>query len=143
MSGCSILIVEDDPGAAEAFVPMLTAHGYEVRIAVDAEAGFREVARCKPTVLLVDLHLPVVDGVEFLRLLRRSTDHVDLPVAMMTGDYLVDDAVTNELQALGAPLYFKPLWEEDLVGAIQRLVQRSADFSSSCRGKVRTAEGGC
>jgi DNA-binding response OmpR family regulator len=142
MPRCSILIVEDDPGSAEAFVPILGSHGYDVRVAVDAEAGFCEIERRRPTVMLVDLHLPIIDGVEFLRLLRRNADHADLPVAMMTADYLVDDRVTDELKTLDAPLYFKPLWEEDLVGLVERLVERAAEFSGRC-GKTRTTPQGC
>lgn len=141
MSRCSILIVEDDPGSAQAFVPILGSLGYEVRVAPDAEAGFREIERRRPTVMLVDLHLPLVDGVEFLRSLRRDAGHIDIPVAMMTGDYLVDDRVTDALMILGAPLYFKPLWAEDLVGVVERLLEQAAEFSGPC-GKVRASDGG-
>ena len=41
----------------------------------------------------------------------------------MTGDHFVDDAVTRELKALGADIYYKPVWLEELVGIVQRLVQ--------------------
>jgi DNA-binding response OmpR family regulator len=132
MSGRSILIVEDDPGALDAFVPILTSHGYEVQLAVDAASGFLEIERSQPTVLLVDLRLPVVDGLEFLRRVRQDRRHAAVPAAVMTGDYLVDDRVTGELHALGAPLYFKPLWEEDLVGLVERLFERAANFYGPC-----------
>jgi DNA-binding response OmpR family regulator len=142
MSACSILIVEDDPGAADAFVPMLVSRGYDVRIAVNGEAGFREIERRVPAVMLVDLHLPDVDGVEFLRVLRRNAAHADIPVAIVTGDYLVDDRMILELKTLDAELYFKPLWEDDLVDVVERLLLGAAEFSAA-REKVRTAEAGC
>jgi hypothetical protein len=47
---------------------------------------------------------------------------------MMTADYLLDDHVTAELHALGVPLYFNPLWEEDLVEIVRRLLGRPVEF---------------
>jgi two-component system cell cycle response regulator DivK len=133
MSGRSILIVEDDHGAADAFRPMLSARGYDVRCATDAEAGLREIERSQPAALVVDLHLPVIDGLEFLRLVRNNDLCKGIPAAMMTGDYLLDDHVTGELERLGTPLYFKPLWEEDLVEMVVRLLN-----PSNCSATVET-----
>jgi CheY-like chemotaxis protein len=138
MSGCSILIVEDDREAADVFVPMLSPYGYDVRIAADAEAGFREMCLRPPAALLVDLHLPVVDGLAFLRRLRQSAEHRHVPAAILTGDYLLDDAVTRELAALDADLYFKPVWEEDLLDIVRRLVASAAEFSVD-RGIIPTS----
>jgi twitching motility two-component system response regulator PilH len=109
-----VLIVDDDPGAAEAFGPMLTSSGYDVSVAADGESGLDLIERDGPAAILVDLHLPTIDGVEFLRRLRSGSSHAEIPVAVLTGDYLVDDDVTQRLQRLGARLFFKPLWEDDL-----------------------------
>ena len=46
-----------------------------------------------------------------------------IPVAIVTGDYFLDDSVSSELQALGAELRFKPLWLEDLVGLARNLLK--------------------
>jgi hypothetical protein len=54
----------------------------------------------------------------------------------------VDDRVVSELQTLGAPLYFKPLWEEDLVGIVHHLLKRAGEFSEG-RGKVPISDGLC
>ncbi len=141
MSGYSVLIVEDDPGAADVFVPVLARHGYEPRVEMNAEAGLQELQRRKPSALLVDLHLPVVDGLEFLRRVRSHAHLADIPVAVMTGDYLVDDRVTGELQSLGVPLYFKPLWEEDLVAIVEGLFASAGEFPRSCE-KMPVLTGG-
>jgi CheY-like chemotaxis protein len=124
MSSQSILIVEDDPGSAQTFEAILTALGHTVRVVSDAETALQEVERDRPAVALVDLHLPLADGIEFLRRLRSRGTLARLPVALMTGDYLIDDRVTDELQALGVPLYFKPLWEADVVQVVESLVAR-------------------
>jgi DNA-binding response OmpR family regulator len=140
MPGQLILIVEDDAGAAETFVPILRSHGYDVRVAVDAETGFDEIERGIPAMVLVDLHLPVLSGVDFVRQVRQRLSDVEMPVAMMTGDYLVDDSVTSELRALGTPLYFKPLWAEDLLAIVGRHIGDATEISLDC-GKVPTRRG--
>jgi DNA-binding response OmpR family regulator len=118
----SILIVEDDPGAVEIFEQILTLHGYGVRVARDAESGLMEIQRDAPAVVLLDLHLPTADGLEFLRQLRASAPHARMPTAVMTGDYFLDEDVARELGTLGAKLYFKPLWEEDLLRLVHELL---------------------
>jgi len=46
-----------------------------------------------------------------------------MPVAIVTGDYFLDDSVSTELRELGAELRFKPLWLEDLVGLARNLLK--------------------
>jgi hypothetical protein len=58
----------------------------------------------------------------FLRKLRSKEHHRDIPVAIVTGDYFLDDTVSAELRRLGAELKFKPLWLEDLVGLARTLL---------------------
>lgn len=117
----SILIVEDDPGAVEAFEHMLKAEGYGVRVTLDVQSALVEIERAVPMAILLDLHLPITDGLEFLRRLRASDRHAHIPVAVVTGDYLVDERVARELQVLGAQIYFKPLWGEDLIRIVRDL----------------------
>lgn len=133
MLGCPILIVEDDPGSSDVFAPILTSHGYDVRVAVDANAALREMDRRLPAALLVDLHLPLVDGVELIRRIRGGA-HAHVPAALMTGDYLIDDSVVEALRAIQVRLYFKPLWEEDLVAIMQALLPAPVEFPA-VRGK--------
>ena len=118
----SILIVEDDPDAVEAFAHMLKAEGYGVRVAPDAQSAFVEIERAVPAAVVLDLHLPITDGLEVLRRLRATASQAHIPVAVVTGDYLVDERVARELQVLGAQLYFKPLWEEDLIHIVRDLL---------------------
>jgi len=117
-----ILILDDDPIAAEGFELMLRCHGFDVRVAGDPVAGWSEVVRQRPDAIILDLRLGTRDGMEFLRQLRADAPLGAIPVAMITGDYLVDDRVTDELCALATRLHFKPLWEEDLVRIVEGLL---------------------
>ena len=118
-----ILIVDDDEGVTQTFARMLRLEGYEVRTAMTAEMGLREARQSLPDAIILDLRMPLVDGLGFLRRLRTHHDQRDTPVAIVTGDYFLDDKVSTELRELGAELKFKPLWLEDLVGLARNLLK--------------------
>lgn len=120
-----ILIVDDDEGVTQTFARMLQLEGYQVRTAVSAETGLAEAARSHPDAIILDLRMPLIDGLGFLRRLRERDDHRSTPVAIVTGDYFLDDAISSELRELGAELRFKPLWLEDLVGLARELLKVS------------------
>jgi two-component system OmpR family response regulator len=118
-----ILIVDDDEGVTQTFARMLRLEGYHVRTAVTAENGLREAEQSHPDAIILDLRMPLIDGLGFLRRLRAQNDQRSTPVAIVTGDYFLDDAVSTELRELGAELRFKPLWLEDLVGLARNLLK--------------------
>jgi DNA-binding response OmpR family regulator len=118
-----ILIVDDDEGVTQTFARMLRLEGYQVRTAVSAETGLREAEHSHPDAIILDLRMPLVDGLGFLRRLRAHDHQRTTPVAIVTGDYFLDETVATELQQLGAELKFKPLWLEDLVGLARNLLQ--------------------
>jgi len=118
-----ILIVDDDEGVTQTFARMLRLEGYHVRTAVTAENGLREAEESHPDAIILDLRMPLIDGLGFLRRLRAQNDQRSTPVAIVTGDYFLDDAVSTELRELGAELRFKPLWLEDLVGLARNLLK--------------------
>ena len=122
-TGSKILIVEDDEGVTQTFARMLRLEGYQVRTAVSAETGLREAEDCQPDAIILDLRMPLVDGLGFLRRLRAHDGQRVVPVAIVTGDYFLDDSVSSELRELGAELRFKPLWLEDLVGLARNLLK--------------------
>jgi DNA-binding response OmpR family regulator len=118
-----ILIVDDDEGVTQTFARMLRLEGYQVRTAGSAETGLQEAADSQPDAIILDLRMPLVDGLGFLRRLRALDAQRLTPVAIVTGDYFLDDSVSAELRDLGAELRFKPLWLEDLVGLARNLLQ--------------------
>ena len=119
----TILIVDDDEGVTQTFARMLKLEGYNVRTAMNAERGLTEAEESRPDAIILDLRMPLVDGLGFLRRLRAHDQQRDVPVAIVTGDYFLDDAIANELRELGAALKFKPLWLDDLVGLARDLLK--------------------
>ena len=119
----TILLVDDDEGVTQTFARMLKLEGFQVRTAINAESGLKVANESQPNAIILDLRMPLVDGLGFLRRLRSQSDQRATPVAIVTGDYFLDDSVANELRELGAELRFKPLWLEDLVGLARNLLR--------------------
>jgi two-component system, OmpR family, response regulator MprA len=119
----TILIVDDDPSVTETFERMLRLEGYHVVTALSAEAGLNQAERSQPHAIILDLRMPLVDGLQFLRTLRSKETLQKMPVAIVTGDYFLDDAVSRELKGLGAEVRFKPLWLEDLLALARNLLK--------------------
>src|SRR5262245_50959388 len=123
---------------------MLRLEGYQVRTAVSAETGLRVAAETQPDAIILDLRMPLVDGLGFLRRLRALDEQRTTPVAIVTGDYFLEDKVSSELRELGAELRFKPMWLEDLVRLARNLLgashcpTRTADSSRPADGSRST-----
>ena len=115
--------MDDDEGVTQTFARILRLEGFQVRTAISAETGLREAELSTPDAIILDLRMPLLDGLGFLRRLRAGDDNRTTPVAIVTGDYFLDDAVSVELRELGAQLRFKPLWLDDLVGLARNLLK--------------------
>jgi DNA-binding response OmpR family regulator len=119
----SILIVDDDEGVTHSFARMLRLEGFNVRTAVSAESGLLEAQASSPDAIILDLRMPIIDGLGFLRRLRAHDQHRLTPVAIVTGDIFMEKSIAAELKRLGAQIRYKPLWLDDLVGLARTLVK--------------------
>ena len=121
----TILVIDDDRTVTETFATALNREGFNVRTAMNAESGLREASSSHADAIILDLRMPLINGLGFLYRLRTSDEHRNTPVAIVTGA-LVDDSLQAELTELGAELRFKPLWLEDVVELAHQLVSRAA-----------------
>lgn len=118
----TILIVDDDRSVADTFARMLKLEGFVVATALSAEAGLELADAVHPDAIILDMRMPITNGLQFLRVVRSKPHLIDVPVAIVTGDYFLPDPVQVELKSLGASIRFKPLWLEDLVALARTLV---------------------
>ena len=118
----TILIVDDDRSVADTFSRMLRLEGFNVAAALSAEAGLELAHNIQPDAIILDMRMPITNGLQFLRTLRSKPHLREVPVAIVTGDYFLPDAIQNELKSLGAVIRFKPLWLEDLIALARTLV---------------------
>ncbi|HHC07709.1 MAG TPA: response regulator transcription factor [Actinobacteria bacterium] len=117
-----ILVVEDDSRIAAAVRRALSYEGYEVEVAADGRAGLGAVRARMPDLVVLDLMLPEIDGIEVCRRIRAAGD--DVPILMLTARSSVPERV--EGLEVGADDYLvKPFAYEELVARVKTLLRRT------------------
>lgn len=109
-----LLLIDDDPAVSLTLARMLEFCGHQVTRIESAELGLERAMASPPDALILDMKMPQMGGLEFLRRLRAVAALQDLPVGVITGDYFLGDRVLQELASLGATVRYKPIRIEDL-----------------------------
>ncbi len=120
---CRVLTIEDEPAIRKSFVAYLEDYDYEVLEAGDGEAGIELLEAELPEVVLVDLRMPKVDGLEVLEYVR--TQHPTIPVVVISGTGNIEDVI--DALKLGAWDYIlKPVEDLGILGyAVERAHKKS------------------
>ncbi|HKZ70761.1 MAG TPA: response regulator transcription factor [Anaerolineales bacterium] len=120
--GAKILVVEDEPAIADLLIYNLGRANYSVSVAGDGQAAIDLAARMRPDLVILDVMLPKVDGLEVCRTLRRNGD---VPIIMLTAlDSELDRVVGLEL---GADDYVvKPFSVRELLARVKNILRRAA-----------------
>jgi len=113
-----ILIVDDEPAVRELMKLHFAGEGYDVRLADDAIVAARALRESPPALMLVDIAMPYMDGLEFVASL--SSELTEVPIVFMTGDA----ALLNAARALGAPCLKKPFAIAELLERVREQLQR-------------------
>lgn len=116
-----ILVVDDEPDIVRVLVKIFEHRGHEVTTASDGQHALEAVAKQHPDVIILDLNLPRVDGLEVCKRLKSADTTKHIPIVMMTAAYVsVDDAEKGT--ELGADEYvIKPFLREVLIHNVERL----------------------
>ena len=119
-----ILLIEDEPDLAEVLQYNLEKEGFQVELAHRGDTGLELVHREIPDLILLDLMLPGIDGLEVTRLLKRDPATTHLPIVMLTArGEEVDRIVGLEL---GADDYIsKPFSPREVVLRVKAVLRRS------------------
>ncbi len=113
---CHILVVDDDLGIRSTLVAFLEGEGYVVGQAANGEEALASLARQRPTLVLLDMRMPVMDGWQFAEALRDR--QIDIPLIVMTA---ARDAQTWATQIAAAAYMTKPFDYDLLLSTLDRL----------------------
>jgi len=123
MSGANVLVVEDDRAVRESLERALRLEGYRVVAVADGVSGVEAVVRDNPDAVILDVMLPLLDGLSACRQLRQRGDRT--PILMLTARSEVGDRVAG-LDA-GADDYLpKPFALDELLARLRALIRRSS-----------------
>jgi adenylate cyclase len=117
-----ILVVDDSKDSRDIIATRLRAHGYETSEAADGERGLAAVSECAPDLILLDVTMPKLDGIEVCRRLKSDRDRPFTPIIILTAKADPKDIVTG-LDA-GADEYLtKPINHAALVARVQSMLR--------------------
>jgi DNA-binding response OmpR family regulator len=120
-----VFVVEDDPDFRELVRDVLARAGFDVEVADDGIAALSHIRRSIPDLIVLDLRMPNLDGLEVLKLLRSTEVGRRIPVVVTTGATI--DATLREL---ASTVLQKPFAMADLVRAVAALAPPSPDHGS-------------
>ncbi len=123
MPRSSILVAEDDPAIGNALQRALTHAGYQARRASDGAQALQMLAGQPADLIVLDVSMPHVDGLEVCRRLRRSGDRT--PVLMLTARHTIGDRVEG-LDAGADDYLVKPFSLDELLARIRALLRRTS-----------------
>ena len=118
-----ILVVDDDTALSEMIGIMLTAEGYEPSYCADGASAVNVFHDSDPDLVLLDLMLPGVDGVEICRHIREESD---VPVIMLTARTDTQDVVSG-LEAGADDYVTKPFKSKELLARVRTRLRRTSD----------------
>ena len=90
-----IAVVEDDESIQKLITYALTANGYEARGFSDGQSFLDDAEKFEPALVLLDVMMPGIDGIQVLRCLRRSAKFAEIPVMMLTAKSAEADKVST------------------------------------------------
>lgn len=126
MSAQVVLIVDDNPTNLKLLAYLLQAKGYDVLTAADAESALDVVREVMPAVILMDLQLPGMDGLELTRHLKESVSTRHIAVIAVTAYAMTGDE--QRARAAGCDDYMaKPIDTRALPGIVAKHLLRAAE----------------
>lgn len=116
----TILIIDDSPSVLAILSDMLTAAGYQVVEAKDGHAGLKKVQEIKADLIITDLTMPVMDGIQFVREAKKLPMCRFVPIVVLTSE---DDArKLDEAKQAGASTWLSKPFKENQLRAMLKMV---------------------
>jgi DNA-binding response OmpR family regulator len=121
MNSISVLVVEDEPSIAEVVSLYLRRAGFRVQVITDGRAALKSLEQVLPDLVILDIMLPGMDGMEITRWLR---DRSDTPIIMLTARRAETDRIAG--LEMGADDYVvKPFSPQELVSRVRAVLRRT------------------
>ena len=129
----TVLVVDDDENTLSLMREILRANGFGVRTTSHGLRALRVAREVRPSLILLDLKMQDMDGQTILKRLKEDPDTRDIPVVVLTGSAVVDDAKRRKVIALGAARFMsKPFSVGDLMEEIELVLGEGGQLGGDC-----------
>ena len=122
----AILLIEDEKNIVELVKYNLEREGFRVLTAARGDSGLEQACRQHPALILLDLMLPEIDGIEICKILKQNDGTASIPIIMLTAKIQEADKVLG--LELGADDYMtKPFSPRELIARVKAVLRRASD----------------
>ena len=120
----TVMIIEDEPDAAEMFAEMMRVNGFRVIKMFSSGPAIPMISQEKPDVIILDVMMPDISGLEVLRYMRREPELASIPVIIVSAKSMPSD-IKSGIEA-GATLYLtKPVGFRELIKSVEQVLQNN------------------
>lgn len=116
---CSILCIDDDPYFLDSLHRLLNHKGFQVHHTPWSETSFDLAEKLKPNLVLVDLSMPSVSGLEVCRLLKQNPETSHIPVVVLSG-YDDSETIVQAIQNGASEFISKPFEPDEFIKKIRK-----------------------
>lgn len=121
----TVLIIEDEEDAAELFAEMMRVSGFRVLKTSKSAPAISMMSADKPDVVLLDIMMPEISGVDILRQMRRDPNLADIPVIVVTAKSMPAD-IKIGMEAGASTYITKPVGFQELKEAVERMLRTAS-----------------
>lgn len=123
----TVMIIEDEADAAELFSEMMRINGFRVIKMFSSAPAIPIISQERPDVILLDVMMPDISGLEVLRYIRREPELSSIPVIILSAKSMPSDIKTG--MEAGASMYLtKPVGFQDLKQAVEKVLRESSSM---------------
>jgi CheY-like chemotaxis protein len=121
-----VLLIEDDPLIYRLYQKLFSLEGFEIELAENGQLGLEKLKTFHPDILLMDIMMPTMNGIEMLTQLKSSPDTKDIPVIVLTN--IADMSITQMALSKGAILCIIKSQTEpaDVINSVKAVLAKSA-----------------
>jgi two-component system alkaline phosphatase synthesis response regulator PhoP len=119
-----IIVVDDEENLRNLVKQLLELEGFMVVICKDTDEGYSRMLKSKPDLAIIDINMPTIGGIEFVKMIRQTPSLKNIPIMMLT----VESTETNKVTGFdsGADDYLtKPFSNRELLARVKALIRRS------------------
>ena len=126
-----VLLIEDDPLIYRLYQKLFTLEGFEIELAENGQVGLEKLQSFHPDILLMDIMMPSMNGLEMLTQLKANPDTKDIPVVVLTN--IADMNITQMAISKGAVLCIIKSQTEpsEVINSVKAVLAKSTDTSQT------------
>jgi DNA-binding response OmpR family regulator len=125
MTQKNVLIIEDEKDAADLFGEMMRVSGFRVSKTSKSKTAITMMKKDKPDIVLLDIMMPEISGIEILQQMRDDANLANIPVIVLSAKSMPSD-IKNSMEAGASTYLTKPVGFQELTDAVQRLLGSTA-----------------